>query len=248
MQGRRAIPERMLTCYQAAYRAITFLRQRAGGWTTRAVTAAWTSHEALVLDYELPLLRSTPYGQMMLASTHLPWIGERTRQLNGPHVQVLAKVANPVACKVGPTTTPEEAVALCKRLDPWREPGRLTLIVRMGTGRIADALPPVVAAVRSAGHPVAWVCDPMHGNTIRTPGGVKTRLVQTLIEEVVAFQRAVVDSGGTAAGLHLETTPDRVTECAWNEGQLGGAEKRYTSLCDPRLNRQQALTVAGVWK
>ncbi|MFB7663091.1 3-deoxy-7-phosphoheptulonate synthase [Kitasatospora sp. NPDC056138] len=244
---RRADPERMLSCYRAADRATAFLRQRTGGWTPPTGAPVWTSHEALVLDYELPLLRRTPTGRTMLASTHLPWIGERTRQPDGPHVQMLAEVANPVACKVGPTTTARELVELCARLDPGREPGRLTLIARIGAAKAATALPPLVAAVRAAGHPVVWLCDPMHGNTVRAPGGLKTRSVQTLIEEVVAFQQAVADGGGVPAGLHLETTPEAVSECVWSEARLDGVGERYTSLCDPRLNPQQAIGVAGAW-
>jgi 3-deoxy-7-phosphoheptulonate synthase len=247
MQARRPDVERMLHCYQAAYRTIAYLHQSTGGWTPLIGVPIWTSHEALVLDYELPLLRRTPSGQTMLASTHLPWIGERTRQPDGAHVQVLAEVANPVACKVGPSTTAQEVVRLCGRLDPGREPGRLTLIARMGADRVADILPPLVAAVRAAGHPVVWVCDPMHGNTIRTSRGLKTRSVGTLIREVMDFQRAVMLGGAIPAGLHLETTPDRVTECTWTDTELDGVGERYTSLCDPRLNPQQAITVAGAW-
>ena len=246
-QDRRADPERMLSCYQAAYRATSFLRQRTGGWTPPTGAPVWTSHEALVLDYELPLLRRTPTGQTMLASTHLPWIGDRTRQLDSPHVQMLAQVSNPVAFKVGPAMTAQELVELCERLDPGREPGRLTLIARMGAPRAAAALPPLVAAVRAAGHPVAWVCDPMHGNTFKAPDGLKTRSVATLIGEVVAFQQAVAEGGGIAAGLHLETTPDPVSECVWSESRADGVGERYTTLCDPRLNPQQAIAVAGAW-
>jgi 3-deoxy-7-phosphoheptulonate synthase len=247
LEVRRADAERMLDCYEAAYRTTAFLRRRTGGWTPPTSAPVWTSHEALVLDYELPLLRRTPTGQTMLASTHLPWIGERTRQPNGAHVQVLAEVANPVACKVGPSTTVQELVSLCDRLDPGREQGRLTLIARMGAHRVASALPPLVAAVRATGHPVAWMCDPMHGNTVRAPGGLKTRSVDTLIREVAGFQQAVVLGGGIPAGLHLETTPDRVTECAWTDTDLDRVGERYSSLCDPRLNPQQAITVVGAW-
>jgi 3-deoxy-7-phosphoheptulonate synthase len=247
LQARRADAERMLDCYDAAHRTTTYLRRHTGGWTSLTGAPVWTSHEALVLDYELPLLRSAPTGQTMLASTHLPWIGERTRQPDGAHVQILAEVANPVACKVGPSTTVQELVSLCDRLDPAREPGRLTLIARMGAHRVMDALPPLVAAVRAAGHPVAWVCDPMHGNTVRSPGGLKTRSVDTLIREVGGFQQAVLLEGAIPAGLHLETTPDRVTECAWTDTDFSSVGQRYSSLCDPRLNPQQAITVAGAW-
>ncbi|MGA5797188.1 3-deoxy-7-phosphoheptulonate synthase [Streptomyces cellulosae] len=246
-EERRADPERMLACYDAADRATTHLRQRTGAWRPPTGAPVWTSHEALVLDYERPLLRRTADGRSFLASTHLPWIGERTRNPEGSHVRMLAAVANPVACKVGPTVTAAELVDLCARLDPGREPGRLTLIARMGVTQVATRLPTLVAAVLEAGHPVSWLCDPMHGNTIRTDGGLKTRSVHSLIEEIVAFQRAVAETGGVAVGLHLETTPDDVTECVWTPDRIADVGRRYTSLCDPRLNPRQAVAVAGAW-
>lgn len=246
-EERRADPERMLSCYAAADQATTLLRQRTGAWMPPTGAPVWTSHEALVLDYERPLLRRTAGGQRYLSSTHLPWIGERTRDPQGSHVRLLAQVANPVACKVGPTMSPAELLDLCSRLDPGKEPGRLTLIARMGVGQVAARLPALVTAVREAGHPVSWLCDPMHGNTIKTLSGMKTRSVQTIIEEVVAFQQAVGAAGGIAAGLHLETTPDDVTECVWSEGQWTEVHTRYTTLCDPRLNPRQAVAVAGAW-
>ncbi|MFD3536641.1 3-deoxy-7-phosphoheptulonate synthase [Streptomyces sp. NPDC058664] len=246
-EERRADAERMLACYAAADRATTLLRQRTGAWMPPTGAPVWTSHEALVLDYERPLLRRTAGGRRYLSSTHLPWIGERTREVEGSHVELLASVANPVACKVGPAMAPADLVELCARLDPGREPGRLTLIARMGAGQVAARLPALVGAVREAGHPVAWLCDPMHGNTVKTPAGLKTRSVQTLIEEVVAFQQAVATAGGVAAGLHLETTPDDVTECVWSQDQSADVHRRYTTLCDPRLNPRQAVAVAGAW-
>ncbi|MFF0428451.1 3-deoxy-7-phosphoheptulonate synthase [Streptomyces sp. NPDC004520] len=247
LEERRADAERMLACYEAADEATTLLRQRTGAWMPPTGAPVWTSHEALVLDYERPLLRRGAGGQSYLSSTHLPWIGERTRDPQGSHVALLAQVANPVACKVGPGMAAAELVELCGRLDAGREPGRLTLIARMGVGQVAERLPALVAAVREAGHPVSWLCDPMHGNTVKTPAGVKTRSVQTVIEEVVAFQQAVDAAGGIAAGLHLETTPDDVTECVWSQAQSADVATRYTTLCDPRLNPRQAVAVAGAW-
>ncbi|MEU3934409.1 3-deoxy-7-phosphoheptulonate synthase [Streptomyces sp. NPDC029044] len=244
---RRADPDRMLSCYAAAERATTLLRQRTGAWMPPTGAPVWTSHEALVLDYERPLLRRTAGGQSYLSSTHLPWIGERTRDPEGSHVGLLAAVANPVACKVGPAMTPAELVNLCSRLDPGREPGRLTLIARMGASQVAERLPALITAVRDAGHPVSWLCDPMHGNTVKTATGLKTRSVHTIIEEVVAFQQAAAKAGGVAAGLHLETTPDDVTECVWSEARTAEVGRHYTTLCDPRLNPRQAFTVAGAW-
>lgn len=247
VEERRADAERMLACYDAAGRATSLLRQRMGAWMPPTGAPVWTSHEALVLDYERSLLRRAEGGERYLASTHLPWIGERTRDVEGSHVRLLAGVVNPVACKVGPSMGAAELVELCSRLDPGREAGRLTLIARMGAGQVAGRLPGLVAAVREAGHAVAWLCDPMHGNTIKTPGGLKTRSVQTVIEEVVAFQEAVTQAGGVAAGLHLETTPDDVTECVWSPAQSDDVHRRYTTLCDPRLNPRQAIAVAGAW-
>ncbi|MCF3177044.1 3-deoxy-7-phosphoheptulonate synthase [Streptomyces sioyaensis] len=251
--ARRADPQRMLDCYDAAARALTCLRQRTSAGTPSTAAPVWTSHEALVFDYELPLLRRTPTGHTLLASTHLPWIGERTRQPDGPHAMMLAHVANPVACKVGPTTRPDELLALCSRLDPAREPGRLTLIARMGARTAATALPPLVTAVHRAGHPVAWLCDPMHGNTVKSPTGAKVRSVRSLLTEVRAFLTAVTEAGGTPAGLHLETTPFDVTECVWDDlAELTpthsvSAKPVPTSHCDPRLNPAQAVEVARAW-
>ncbi|MEV3859271.1 3-deoxy-7-phosphoheptulonate synthase [Streptomyces sp. NPDC050095] len=247
--ARRPDPKRMLSCYYAAHRATTYLRQRTSDWTMASGAPVWTSHEALVLDYELPLLRRTVTGAILLASTHLPWIGERTREPDGPHVMMLAQVTNPVACKVGPTTRPEDLLALCARLDPNREPGRLTLISRMGADAIGEALPPLAEAVRRAGHPVAWLCDPMHGNTVKSPSGVKVRSVRTVVAEVHGFIRAITEAGGVPAGLHLETTPYDVDECVWDDpaqiDTMPGNSR--TSHCDPRLNPAQALEVARAW-
>jgi 3-deoxy-7-phosphoheptulonate synthase len=245
--ARRADPRRMLECYVAAHRAVTYLRQRGSDWALPTGAPVWTSHEALVLDYELPLLRRTAAGHILLTSTHLPWIGERTRRPDGPHVRMLAQVANPVGCKVGPATRPEDLLALCARLDPAREPGRLTLISRMGAPAVRTALPPLVRAVREAGHRVAWLCDPMHGNTVRTASGAKTRVVRTVIEEVRAFLEAVGAAGGTPAGLHLETTPHEVAECAWADPAELDTAPAAAPLCDPRLSPAQALAVARAW-
>ncbi|MFM9609852.1 phospho-2-dehydro-3-deoxyheptonate aldolase [Streptomyces sp. V2] len=237
--GRRPDPLRLLTGYMAAAEIMEHLGRRAG-----IEPPVWTSHEALLLDYEIPMLRRDREGRLLLASTHMPWIGERTRQVDGAHVALLAEVVNPVACKVGPKMTVPELLALCEKLDPEREPGRLTLIARMGAGTVADVLPALVAAVRSAGHPVSWLSDPMHGNTVTTPDGVKTRHTETVEREITAFQEAVRSAGGVAGGLHLETTPDDVVECVANSGCSTG---RYTSHCDPRLNPGQAVAVASAW-
>ncbi len=246
-------PRRILTGYLAASRMMSVLgwNGAAGRKELRVATddepVVWTSHEALLLDYELPMLRGTQGGPRWLASTHFPWIGDRTRQPDGAHVALLAAAANPVGCKVGPGTRPEELAEVCRRLDPEREPGRLTLIARMGAGKVEGLLPPLVRRVREAGHPAVWLCDPMHGNTISTADGRKTRLLTAIGREISDFRLAVTRSGGVAGGLHLEITPDDTTECVRDESELDRVSDRYASLCDPRLNPAQARTVIDAW-
>ncbi len=248
--SRRPDPRRILIGYMAASRIMAAL-----GWdglTARPALAlsepvVWTSHEALLLDYEMPMIREVGDGSRWLASTHFPWIGDRTRQLDGAHVALLAAVVNPIACKVGPSMSPEEITSLCQRLDPQREPGRLTLIARMGADAVADRLPALVRRVRSSGHPVIWLSDPMHGNTITTPTGNKTRLLTTICREIRGFRHAVTTAGGVACGLHLETTPDNVTECIPDEAALATVADWHASLCDPRLNPRQAASVITAW-
>ncbi|AJT62375.1 putative phospho-2-dehydro-3-deoxyheptonate aldolase [Streptomyces lydicus] len=245
--ARRPDPLRMLTGYMAANEIMGHL-----GWQRPAVAVpeapVWTSHEALLLDYELPQIRPCDDGNLLLASTHFPWIGERTRQVDGAHVALLSEVVNPIACKVGPGMDADELLALCEVLDPDREPGRLTLIARMGADAVADRLPQLVKAVLHAGHPVIWISDPMHGNTVSAPSGLKTRFVSTVTEEVRAFQFAVESAGGVAGGLHLEATPDEVTECVIDRTEADRVGDAYTSLCDPRLNPAQAVSVVSAWQ
>lgn len=247
-EGRTPNPLRILTGYRAAHHVMDHL-----GWTDPAATPdsdldVWTSHEALLLDYEVPMVRRDGTGELLLTSTHWPWIGDRTRQVDGPHVELLANVSNAVACKIGPTTTEAEITGLCERLDPNREPGRLTLISRMGAAAVAERLPPLVAAARAAGHPLIWLCDPMHGNTISGPDGHKTRYLETIQQEVRTFQDVVESCGGVAGGLHLETAPDDVTECVDNECHVERVGDRYTTHCDPRLNPDQAVAVVSTWR
>lgn len=244
---RRPDPERILSGYHAAAAAMEQLGWRGSGALREIDTHVWTSHEALLLDYEIPMLRRAGEDQVLLTSTHLPWIGERTRQIDGAHVALLAGVVNPLACKVGPGIRVGELLALCERLDPRREAGRLCLIARMGAGAVAGQLPALVTAVREAGHPVIWLSDPMHGNTVVTRAGLKTRFVETIVQEIQQFQTAVRSSGGVAGGLHLETTPDEVSECVTNESFVDQVAKKYTSLCDPRLNPEQAMAVTASW-
>ncbi|BAJ31675.1 MULTISPECIES: 3-deoxy-7-phosphoheptulonate synthase [Kitasatospora] len=246
--SRRPDPLRLLAGYDAAAETVRRLGWGGPTWGADLTPTVWTSHEALLLDYELPMLRQDGEGRTLLASTHFPWIGERTRQVDGAHVGLLAGVVNPVACKVGPAMAPDELLDLCERLDPWREPGRLTLIARMGAQHAAGRLPVLVEAVRKAGHPVVWLTDPMHGNTVSTASGLKTRLLDTVVQEVQDFQAAVALAGGVAGGLHLETTPDAVTECASRPDDLDRVGEHYTSFCDPRLNPDQALAVVRAWQ
>ncbi|MEE1940143.1 3-deoxy-7-phosphoheptulonate synthase [Streptomyces sp. TRM 70361] len=247
-EGRRPDPGRLLAGYEAAAAVMRHLGWYGPGRRAVVEPPVWTSHEALLLDYELPMVRPDEDGRPVLASTHLPWIGERTRQPDGAHVALLARVGNPVACKVGPAMTVPELLDLCERLDPRREPGRLTLVVRMGAELVADRLPPLVEAVRTAGHPVVWLCDPLHANTVTTPDGLKTRYLETVEREVRDFQAAVRSRGGVAGGLHLETTPDNVTECVSNASYADRVGTKYTTFCDPRLNPSQAVSVASAWR
>jgi len=248
----RRIPDplRMLTGYMAAIDVVNHLGWRTSGQTRDAPSMeppVWTSHEALLLDYEVPMVREAENGERWLSSTHWPWIGERTRQVDGAHVELLAGVANPVACKVGPGSSAEDVLALCRRLDPLREPGRLTLIARMGARNIADRLPGLVESVRAEGHPVIWLCDPMHGNSFTTPEGIKTRLIDDISREIREFRIAVSAGGGVAGGLHLEATPHAVSECVDETTTVDGSAATYTTFCDPRLNLSQAVTVISAW-
>jgi 3-deoxy-7-phosphoheptulonate synthase len=207
----------------------------------------YTSHEALVLGYEEALTRRDSLtGDWYDTSAHLLWCGERTRRLDGAHLHFLSGIQNPVAAKVGPTAKPEDVVAICDILDPRREPGRLTLISRMGARKVEELLPPLQEAVRKSGHPVVWACDPMHGNTFTSEGGRKTRHFDDVLEEISGFFAACRHSGTWPGGVHVELTGENVTEC------LGGAEEiveddlelRYTTTCDPRLNGRQSLDLA----
>ncbi|GAA1910900.1 3-deoxy-7-phosphoheptulonate synthase [Streptomyces sodiiphilus] len=245
---RRHDPKRMLHCHDAADDIMQHFGVEARHPAAGAESPMWASHEALVLDYEVPQVRRDPAGGRVLTSTHWPWIGERTRQPDGSHVALLSLVTNPVACKVGPGATTEELLALCERIDPHREPGRLTLIARMGAATVAQRLPGLVRAVRDAGHPVCWLTDPMHGNTVTTDGGRKTRFLTDVCAEVAAFVQAVRSAGGVAAGLHLEVTPDDVTECVTSAESGPHTFPRYTTHCDPRLNPDQAASVISAWK
>jgi len=228
-------------------RAMRFMAACGGDFDALRTVDFYSSHEALLLDYERPLTRidsrtGTPYN----VSAHFVWIGERTRQLDGAHVDLMSRVRNPIGVKLGPSTSPDDALALVDKLDPEREPGRLTFVSRMGAGRVRTALPPLVEAVARSGSTVLWVCDPMHGNTFESSSGYKTRRFDDVIDEVTGFFEVHARLGTVPGGVHMELTGDDVTEC------LGGAEHideadlatRYETLCDPRLNHQQSLEVA----
>jgi 3-deoxy-7-phosphoheptulonate synthase len=207
----------------------------------------YTSHEALILAYEEALTRRDSLtGDWYDCSAHLLWIGERTRQVDGAHVEFLSGVQNPIGVKLGPDATPEDAVALCRRLDPGREPGRLVLVSRMGADRVAETLPPLLRAVGRAGHPVVWACDPMHGNTYAHESGYKTRHFDAVMREVEQFFLACRAADVWPGAVHVELTGDDVTECLGGGDDVTGEqlEHRYETRCDPRLNARQSLDLA----
>ena len=207
----------------------------------------YTSHEALLLDYEEALTRiDSLTGDWYNCSAHMLWVGERTRQHDGAHLEFLRGVNNPLACKLGPTATPEDALGICEILNPDRIPGRLTLISRMGAAQIAEALPPLVEAVRDAEHPVVWACDPMHGNTFTSSTGLKTRHFDDICAEINAFFAVHRNAGTHPGGIHVELTGENVTECLGGSSELDhpDLEERYETVCDPRLNASQSLDLA----
>ena len=207
----------------------------------------YTSHEALILNYEEALTRRDSLtGDWYDCSAHMLWIGERTRQLDSAHVEFLRGVHNPIGLKVGPTMTPSDLLALIETLNPEGVPGRLTLISRQGADKVVTNLPPLVEAVRDAGQPVVWACDPMHGNTFKAVGGQKTRHFDDVLAETAGFFSVHQALGTWPGGLHIELTGDNVTECLGGGGQLGESDlsTNYTTICDPRLNATQSLEMA----
>jgi len=231
-------------------RALRFMR--ACGMDTESTAAlhevdVYTSHEALLIGYEEALTRQDSLtGTWYDCSAHMLWIGERTRQLDGAHVEFLRGVLNPIGVKLGPSATAEEVLELCHALNPSHIPGRLTFITRMGADRVEDAVRPLLRAVRDGGHSVVWACDPMHGNTFTSAGGRKTRHFEDILAEVGGFVRAHQAEGTWPGGVHVELTGHNVTEC------LGGADDivdsmlddRYETVCDPRLNGRQSVDLA----
>lgn len=207
----------------------------------------YSSHEALILEYEKALTRiDSRTGNPYDVSAHFVWIGERTRQLDGAHMDFAEKIHNPIGVKLGPKTTPEEALAIIKKLNPKNEPGRLTFISRMGATLIREKLPPLVEAVSKSGASVLWVCDPMHGNTYEAPSGYKTRKFDDVLDEVRGFFEVHKKLGTHPGGIHIELTGDDVTECVGGGDQISHEDlaTRYESACDPRLNHTQSLELA----
>ena len=228
-------------------RALTFMHASGTNPAEFRTVEFYSSHEALLLEYERAMTRiDSRTGLPYDTSAHFPWIGERTRALDGAHVEFFRHVRNPVGVKLGPSTTPEDALALSGRLNPDNEPGRLTFITRMGASAIRSGLPPVVEKVTASGAQVAWVCDPMHGNTIEAPGGRKTRHVEDILAEVTGFFEVHHALGTHPGGIHIEFTGDDVTECLGGSHSLTEADLtgRYETACDPRLNQSQSLDLA----
>ena len=207
----------------------------------------FSSHEALIMEYEKALTRIDSRTQLPYdVSAHFIWIGERTRQLDGAHVDFASKVRNPIGVKLGPKSTVSDALALIDKLDPEREPGRLTFITRMGAGKIRESLPALVDGVTKSGAQVLWVCDPMHGNTYEAPTGYKTRRFDDVMDEVKGFFEVHKSLGTHPGGIHIELTGDDVTECVGGGEQISHEDlaTRYESACDPRLNHSQSLELA----
>ncbi len=211
------------------------------------LTEFYTSHEALLVGYEQSLTRQDSItGDWYDCSAHMIWIGERTRQLDGAHVEFLSGVRNPIGIKLGPTAQAEDLVKVCETLNPENEPGRISLITRMGADKINDTLPALIKGIQSAGQNVLWVCDPMHGNTFKTETGYKTRHFNTILKELENFFTIHKAEGTFPGGVHFELTGDNVTECLGGAREISDADlqERYETACDPRLNNEQSLELA----
>jgi 3-deoxy-7-phosphoheptulonate synthase len=228
-------------------RAIAFMHACGADLEETRAVEFYSSHEALLLDYERALTRiDARSGQPYDLSAHLLWIGERTRALDGAHVEFARRIRNPLAVKVGPTADAQDVLALIDALNPDNEPGRLTVTTRMGAGRIRQALPPLVEKVAASGAAVVWVCDPMHGNTVEAAGGQKTRYFDDVLDEVAGFFEVHRGLGTHPGGIHIEFTGDDVTECVGGGHHIAESDlsRRYETACDPRLNRGQSLDLA----
>jgi 3-deoxy-7-phosphoheptulonate synthase len=228
-------------------RALAFMRACGADPEELHAVEFYSSHEALLLDYEQALTRlDSRTGLPYDTSAHFVWVGERTRDIGGAHVEFARGIGNPVGVKVGPDATPADVLALIDRLNPDREPGQLTLITRMGAGRVRDRLPPLIRAVAAEGIEVPWVCDPMHGNTFEASSGYKTRRFNDVLDEVQGFFEVHRGLGTHPGGIHIEFTGDNVTECVGGSHEIVADDlhQRYETACDPRLNRSQALDLA----
>ena len=228
-------------------RALRFMAATGTDFDNMKTVEFFTGHEGLLMDYERPMTRiDSRTGQAYNTSSHFQWIGERTRDLDGAHVEFFSRVRNPIGVKLGPTTTPEIMKALVDKLDPEREPGRLTFITRMGASQIRDVLPPLLEAAKELESKPLWITDPMHGNGITTANGYKSRRFDDVVDEVRGFFEAHRSVGTYPGGIHVELTGDDVTECLGGSEQIAeiDLENRYESLCDPRLNHMQSLELA----
>jgi 3-deoxy-7-phosphoheptulonate synthase len=230
-------------------RALAFMRACGADPEQLRGVEFYSSHEALLLPYEQALTRiDSRTGTAYDVSAHFLWVGERTRALDGAHVEFAAGIRNPIGLKVGKDATPETLRGLVRRLSPDGEPGRLTLITRLGAGNIRTLLPSLIKAVSDEGIPVAWVCDPMHGNTFEAPSGFKTRRLADILDEVHGFFEVHRSLGTHPGGIHIEFTGDNVTECVGGSHEIIAEDlhQRYETACDPRLNRSQALDLAFI--
>ena len=228
-------------------RALAFMRSAGVDPGAFKTVEFFASHEALIMEYEKALTRIDSRTQMPYdVSAHFVWIGERTRQLDGAHVDFASKIRNPIGVKLGPNSRVEDVLALIDKLDPNREPGRLTFITRMGAGKIRELLPALVDGVTKSGAQILWVCDPMHGNTYEAPSGYKTRRFDDVLDEVKGFFEVHKSLGTHPGGIHIELTGDDVTECVGGGEQISHDDlaTRYESACDPRLNHAQSLELA----
>ncbi len=228
-------------------RALDFMKSAGADPDSFKSVDFYSSHEALILEYEKALTRIDSRSQLPYdVSAHFLWIGERTHQLDGAHVDFCAKVRNPIGIKLGPKSTVEDALALIATLNPEGEPGRITFITRMGAGKIREALPALVDGVTKSGAKVLWVCDPMHGNTYEAPSGYKTRRFDDVMDEVKGFFEVHKALGTHPGGIHIELTGDDVTECVGGGEEISEADlaNRYETACDPRLNHSQSLELA----
>jgi len=228
-------------------RAVRFMSAAGGDFEALKTVEFFSSHEALLLDYERALTRiDSRSGKAYDCSGHFLWIGERTRQLDGAHVEFMSKIHNPLGVKLGPTSSVADAIALAGRLNPDNVPGRLTFVARMGADKVRDVLPALVEGVRDEGIAVTWLTDPMHGNTFTSESGYKTRRFDTILDEVKGFFEVHRDLDTVPGGIHVELTGDDVTEVMGGTAEINdeGLAARYETKVDPRLNHEQSLEMA----